>query len=221
MSVSSSVADVTAAEAGDAFLSPASIRQSPDGLGPRARRTVASIISAAREVFLTKGYAGTTIDEIARVADVSRASVYTYFPSKREVLFAVGARGAVDTALLIESLAQRPRTRAAMVDFVVEYFRFLDVHGSFSFAWTQAARADDEIRITGMKRHLSLCRRFGELLAASAGRTFDAPEIVGMVAWSTLERGWNFADLYQGTIERDLVIRQIAETLWAVARAPG
>jgi hypothetical protein len=45
----------------------------------------------AREVFLTRGYAGTTVDEIARIADVSRASFYAYFPSKREVLLALGA----------------------------------------------------------------------------------------------------------------------------------
>lgn len=215
----SPVADVTTARKEEAFLSPASIRQPADGLGPRARRTVAAIIEAAREVFLAKGYTGTTIDEIARVAKVSRASVYTYFPSKREVLFAVGARGAAETSTIIESLPHRPNTRAAMVEFVTEYFRFLDVHGSFSFAWTQAARADDEIRRAGMRRHLSICRRFGELLAASAGRVADDPAIIGMIAWSMLERTWHYSDLYGSTVERDSVIRDLAETLWALARA--
>ena len=43
-----------------------------DDLGPKAQRTVERIIESARGVFLANGYAGTTIDEIARVADISR-----------------------------------------------------------------------------------------------------------------------------------------------------
>ena len=71
-----------------AFLTPPSIRQPANPLGPRAQRTINRIIEATRDVFLTRGYSGTTIDEIARLADVSRASFYTYFPSKRDVLIA-------------------------------------------------------------------------------------------------------------------------------------
>ena len=219
MSAPISIADMTASGADEAFLSPASIRQPVDGLGPRARRTVNTIVEAAREVFLTMGYAGTTIDEIARVADVSRASVYTYFPSKREVLFAVGARGAGETTAIVETLRTRPSTRVAMVDFVTDYFEFLDVHGSFSFAWTQAARADEEIRVAGMKRHMSMCRQLGERLAATAGRTFDEPAVAGIIAWSLLERTWHYVDLYRPDVDREVAIREVAETLWAMARS--
>ena len=73
-------------------------------LGPRAQRTVARIIQATREVFLTRGYAGTTVDEIANIADVSRASFYTYFPTKREVLLAVGDLAATESLAAIDTL---------------------------------------------------------------------------------------------------------------------
>ena len=123
-----------------AFLTPAALRQPADALGPRAQRTIARIIDATRDVFLSHGYSGTTIDEIARVAEVSRASFYTYFSSKREVLLAVGAHTASESVRLIERLGDEGTTRARLTDWVVDYFDFLDVHGSFSFAWTQAAQ---------------------------------------------------------------------------------
>ncbi len=69
------------------------LRQPAQELGPRATRTVALILEAAKGILLTHGYAGTTVDEIARVAGISRASFYT-FPSKRDVLLALGVDSA-------------------------------------------------------------------------------------------------------------------------------
>ena len=51
-------------------------------MGRRAQRTSALIRDTARQVFLSKGYFGTTIDDIAEAAGVSRSSFYTYFPTK-------------------------------------------------------------------------------------------------------------------------------------------
>ena len=48
----------------------------------------------------------TTIDEITRVASVSRASFYTYFPSKRDVLLALGKDSLVVGASLIDRLGR-------------------------------------------------------------------------------------------------------------------
>jgi AcrR family transcriptional regulator len=44
------------------------------------------VLEAARELFDTQGYQGTTIREIARRADVSVGSVFTTFASKGEIL---------------------------------------------------------------------------------------------------------------------------------------
>ena len=108
---------------GESFLTPATLRQPADALGPRAQRTIVRIIEATREVFLTRGYSGTTIDEIARVADVSRASFYTYFPSKREVLLAVGAERRERSAqALIDRFPEHARSRSGLRGWVLEYF---------------------------------------------------------------------------------------------------
>src|SRR5215211_5543773 len=180
-----------------AFLSPAVMRQPADALGPRARRTIARIIHATREVFLTRGYAGTTIDEIARVADVSRASFYTYFPSKREVLLAVGANAAEASEAMIDQLSEYAGSRAALKIWATKFLELLDVHGSFGIAWTQAAMEDEEIRIAGMKRHYGLCRRIGANILATTGKKMDDPGPLGLVVMSMFERGWQYGELYR------------------------
>jgi AcrR family transcriptional regulator len=205
----------------DALLTPAVLHQPADELGPRAQKTIARIIDATRHVFLTQGYSGTTIDEIARVAEVSRASFYTYLPSKREVLLTMGAHAASESLKAIERLALEGTTRAGMTQWVGDYFDLLDLHGSFAFAWTQAAQQDEEIRTAGMKRHIRSCRQFGKILAASAGESVDDPSILGLVASSTLERSWNYSRLYADTIDRADVIDQISHTLWSIARQPS
>jgi AcrR family transcriptional regulator len=149
-----------------------------DDLGPKAQRTVERIIESARGVFLTNGYAGTTIDEIARVAELSRGSIYTYFPTKRDVLVAVGADSVRATESLIVDLGRLGRTRKGLNEWVAAYFAFLDVHGAFAFAWTEAAQNDEEIRIAGMKGHLRVCRDFSRRLAEATGATHRRPRDV-------------------------------------------
>lgn len=41
------------------------------------------VVEGAREVFLRDGYEGASVDEIARHAGVSKATLYSYFPDKR------------------------------------------------------------------------------------------------------------------------------------------
>ena len=52
---------------------------------PDDRRS--EIIRAARQVFLSRGYAEAGVTELAAAGDVSRSSVYRYFPSGRADLF--------------------------------------------------------------------------------------------------------------------------------------
>ena len=50
-------------------------------------RTRDAIVTAAFELFASKGYAETTIDEIAERADVASRTFFRYFPAKEAVLF--------------------------------------------------------------------------------------------------------------------------------------
>ncbi len=50
------------------------------------------VVEGAREVFLTDGYEGASVDDIARAARVSKATLYSYFPDKRRLFMEVARR---------------------------------------------------------------------------------------------------------------------------------
>jgi len=49
--------------------------------------SLAALDDAAHELFLEQGYEGTSIDDIARRAGISRATFFNYFSSKSDVLW--------------------------------------------------------------------------------------------------------------------------------------
>jgi len=56
---------------------------------PTAKSTVKrgrkfdQVLDGAREIFMTDGFEGASVDDIARAAGVSKATLYSYFPDKR------------------------------------------------------------------------------------------------------------------------------------------
>ena len=76
-----------------------------DGLRARKKqRTREAIVSVALELFATRGYQQTTVAEIAEAAEVSKGTLFAYFPSKEDIVFA-------DTAPLREELFHELRHR--------------------------------------------------------------------------------------------------------------
>jgi AcrR family transcriptional regulator len=72
------------------------------GLRERKRqRTFTAIHEAAMRLFAERGYHAVTVAEIADAAEVSRATVFTYYPAKEEIVFgqAPAALDALVTAL--------------------------------------------------------------------------------------------------------------------------
>ena len=78
------------------------------------------ILRAARVVFAKKGYHATTVDEIAEVADVSKGTIYLYFPSKLEVFVATVRQGMVE---LQELTAKRMNTVGTAADKIRAFIR--------------------------------------------------------------------------------------------------
>jgi AcrR family transcriptional regulator len=52
-------------------------------------RVRARLLAAARSLFARQGIAASTVDDIARLAEVSRATAFNYFPSKQALLAAL------------------------------------------------------------------------------------------------------------------------------------
>ena len=57
----------------------------------RSVRKRQTILSAGRALFLTNGYQGTSVDQIAASAEVSKQTVYKHFGDKQELLGAIVA----------------------------------------------------------------------------------------------------------------------------------
>ncbi|MET7512625.1 TetR family transcriptional regulator [Streptomyces sp. NPDC005480] len=65
-------------------------QEARSGLRERKKqRTRDALLRSALELFTTKGYDRTTVDEIAEAVDVSQRTFFRYFTSKEETAFAV------------------------------------------------------------------------------------------------------------------------------------
>lgn len=56
---------------------------------PRRGRKVDQVLDGARQVFMAQGFETASVDEIARVAGVSKATLYSYFPDKAQLFLEV------------------------------------------------------------------------------------------------------------------------------------
>ena len=90
------------------------------------------ILAAARTVFAEKGYQDATMDEIAERAGVAKGTLYSYFPSKRDVYVAELSRGSAELLDLTRKAIESPGdTRAKIHRFIHGRLEFLDSHLEF------------------------------------------------------------------------------------------
>lgn len=180
---------------------------------------IGRILESARSVFLTRGYDGATVDEIARTAEISRASVYTYFPTKRDILLALGAEAAEEAEQIVLDLWHdadgKPVTTARLRRFVESYFDYLDRHGAFATAWTQAALEDEQIRNAGVRRHVRLCELLGGALGGVAPEV--NPGARGLAAYALVERAWSLSDFYAVGVEFEDLVDEVTRMLFTTA----
>jgi AcrR family transcriptional regulator len=71
----------------------------------KKRKTREALAQAGAELFVNRGYADTTLADIAEAADVSTRTIFAYFGGKEEILFAAWQRMCSDFA---RALASRP-----------------------------------------------------------------------------------------------------------------
>jgi AcrR family transcriptional regulator len=76
----------------------------------RTRTTRAALVDAARELFVTRGYAATSTPQIATAAQVTRGALYHHYTDKQDLFRAVVEAEATAVAAEIEHRTGTPTT---------------------------------------------------------------------------------------------------------------
>lgn len=182
-------------------------------LRKRALETKDLLVKTAKSLFLEYGYAATTIDNIADAAGVSRASFYTYFSSKVEIMIVAGTDARNDSCDLFKRLGDIDRNDllAGLEGWIDEYFRFLERDGGYILTWQQAALKDPELRKLGMEGTKLASRTLAESLVAIGAKGEQSDLLVRSLALrSMLDRFWYHWWLTVTPYERPQVLRNLA-----------
>lgn len=105
-----------------------SSKSRPPRLPRDARR--AQLLDAALEVFVSNGYHGTSMDDIAETARVSKPVLYQHFPSKRELYLALlDFHLETLTGLLLGALNSTTDNKLRVQASMHSYFEFVNDDG--------------------------------------------------------------------------------------------
>ena len=159
------------------------------GLRERKKQaTRIAIRDAAMRLFGGQGFAGTTMDQIAEAADVSRATVFSYFPTKEENVFG-------DAGAAIDGLAARLRERPEQQTTIAVVRAWLDeLTGWFEPELVLQQRLAREVPVVGARR-LQLYggaeRTIADALAAELG---PGQQLAARLAAAALVAGLRVAE---------------------------
>lgn len=101
----------------------------------RSQRTVrrrAEILDAAKNIFLAGDYASVTMDDVADIAGISRATIYLYFKSKQEIYTELLFRD-LDAmiSVLVTSFDRNDSVRNNLFRMSISYMNFFRVHPEY------------------------------------------------------------------------------------------
>jgi AcrR family transcriptional regulator len=130
----------------------------------------ARILSAAQDLFLRYGVKRTSIDDVAREAEIAKGTVYLYYESKHELFAAVAERICSDIlATASQTLLKKKLLAERLVDFLDTYIG--QMH-----------------RLIAQSPHLAELRESKETLAATIYANFDS-QMKGLIRTALNEEG--------------------------------
>ncbi|NBD13059.1 MULTISPECIES: TetR family transcriptional regulator [Corallococcus] len=150
----------------------------PEGLRERKKRATRQLISnIATKLFTERGFEHVTIDDVAAASNVSKMTVFNYFPRKEDLFF---DRSDEAQTLVRDALASRGRRspvaalRALVHELVEQQHAFVKVTPVVSGFWKVVA---DSPALRAYTRELTeeLERDIGRLLAESVGAPVGDP----------------------------------------------
>lgn len=163
-----------------------------EDLGLRERkklRTRRALTVAALRLFKTKGYAETTVAEIAAEADVATKTFFNYFRGKDEVLFA-DAQDRID--VILRTITERAEDDSVMDVLIRAIERMMDLVASYSPHLTQeeaATRVELVMTVPALQARALLVMFDGQKqLATALHKAY--PDELDEIAARAIVGGW-------------------------------
>ena len=137
----------------------------------RARQEL--ILKAAQQVFLSKGFEQTTIEDIAEVAELSKGALYLYFKSKEDLYVAVFSHGLDGLYQQMNALRQdfgKIETDTLLKNLLEIYYNFFFLSPEFIYTTSQVYRGriqekvDPVIWETTMKKGKACLEVFADII---------------------------------------------------------
>jgi AcrR family transcriptional regulator len=188
---------------------------------PEERRL--ELMHAAERLFLKQGVGSTTIDQITSGADVAKGTFYLHFPSKEDLLVALGERFAEKHLTSIQNaIAKRPAAdwtgklatwAEASAGFYLDSIQLHDMLFYESRSPTREGLVDNVII-----DHLS------ELLAAGAAAkawSVDDPRFTAVFVFSGMHGIVDDAYLKEGRIARGRLIKRLQQICFKAVGLPS
>jgi AcrR family transcriptional regulator len=176
------------------------------------------LIAVALDVFAREGFHGTSMNDVAVAAGVTKPVLYQHFASKRELYLAllaeVGSR-------LLESIAKATvearSPREQVVKGFTAYFRWVsDDHASFTLLFGSGARRDEEFAEAVRRVEAAIADAVAPLIAADIDADHQRLLAFGVVG---LAEGASRRLVAAGTpFEPEKVARQLSDLAWAGLR---
>lgn len=175
------------------------------------------LLATALETFADKGFHGTSMNEIAEAAGVTKPVLYQHFASKRELYFellnAVGAD--LMTRIAAATTDQPPQTQVERA--MAAYFRWVsDDHDAFTLLFGSGARRDAEFAEAVRAVERAAADVITPLIAADIDD--DHRRVVAYALIGVAEGTSRHLVASGAPFDPDLVAAQVAELAWAGLR---
>lgn len=157
-----------------------------------------AIYNQAATIFANKGFANTTVDEIAAAAGLAKGTVYYHFKSKEELLFSLIEQGVEKFVVQIETRTAKAKDGAerldalieAQVDFFTEYRDFcrtmLSEIWRLESYWKQSSEKIQSKYLSVIHQVLNRVKREGAI-KRSINTEAAAMALFGLVSVSSLD----------------------------------
>jgi AcrR family transcriptional regulator len=198
---------------------PASLR------AEQVAQTRAALVGAGRELFGTKGFAATSVDDIARAARVTTGALYHHFPNKAAVFEAVFEQ--VHADMMAATAEAADATGDPVAQMAAGFGVFLD---QCLLPEVQRIMITDAPAVLGLARFVELDERYAldaavavmEAANASGTLTIEDPPTLARLLFGALTRaGLLIASSDDPVATRDAVAATFLAMMRGFARPAG